>query len=185
MKLSSIAATLMAISVHANPFPAVAQEKAVVDAIESYLDFVEYGGATIFPEQIPKDEWKKFFVIDARDKDSSPKSISPTPPTLNGAVFWQSAPAFPRTSRYWCTAIRAHSQRRLGLRFGWQAMKTSLSCRAVSPSGKPKGASMPPPGQQDRPNTKHPATAATTLVSLIRQEERQASKVNAMPYWGA
>ncbi len=77
MKLSSIAATLMAISVHANPFPAVAQEKAVVDALESYLDFVEYGGATIFPEQIPKDEWKKFFVIDARDKDQFAKEHIP------------------------------------------------------------------------------------------------------------
>jgi rhodanese-related sulfurtransferase len=48
--------------------PAVANEDAV-KAMEEYLDFVEYGGATIFPEQIPKDDWKRFFVIDARDAE--------------------------------------------------------------------------------------------------------------------
>ena len=36
--------------------------------MEEYLDFVEYGGATIFPEQIPAEDWKKFFVIDARNR---------------------------------------------------------------------------------------------------------------------
>ncbi len=48
--------------------PALANDEAV-KAMEEYLDFVDYGGATIFPEQIPKEEWKKFHVIDARDKD--------------------------------------------------------------------------------------------------------------------
>jgi len=28
---------------------------------------VDYGGGVIFAEQIPKDEWPKFMVIDARD----------------------------------------------------------------------------------------------------------------------
>lgn len=41
--------------------------------MEEYLDFVDYGGATIFSEQIPKEEWKKFFIIDARDKDQFAK----------------------------------------------------------------------------------------------------------------
>lgn len=45
--------------------------------MESYLDFVEYGGATIFPEQILRDGWKKFFVIDARDKDQFAKENIP------------------------------------------------------------------------------------------------------------
>ena len=52
--------------------PAMANEEAV-NAMEEYLDFVDYGGATIFPEQIPKDDWKKFHVIDARDKDQYAK----------------------------------------------------------------------------------------------------------------
>ena len=55
-----------------------ADNKAVlIDEMAAYLDFVEYGGATIFPEQIPKDDWKKFFVIDARDKDQFSKENIP------------------------------------------------------------------------------------------------------------
>jgi len=45
--------------------------------MEAYLDFVDYGGATIFPEQIPKDDWNKFFVIDARDKEQFAKEHIP------------------------------------------------------------------------------------------------------------
>jgi rhodanese-related sulfurtransferase len=52
------------------PLHAFAQaDKAAIDAMEAYLDFVDYGGGVIFPEQIPKDDWTKFLVVDARDKD--------------------------------------------------------------------------------------------------------------------
>jgi rhodanese-related sulfurtransferase len=45
-----------------------ADNKALaVDEMEAYLEFVDYGGGVIFAEQIPADEWKKMFVIDARD----------------------------------------------------------------------------------------------------------------------
>jgi rhodanese-related sulfurtransferase len=60
-------ASLLVLTLNLPPTQALAEDKAVVDAMEAYLDFVDYGGATIFPEQIPKDDWKKFFVIDARD----------------------------------------------------------------------------------------------------------------------
>lgn len=64
-KLFSI--SLIALTLGAASLPAHANDKAVVDALEGYFEFVDYGGATIFPEQIPRDDWKKFFVIDARD----------------------------------------------------------------------------------------------------------------------
>lgn len=77
------ATSLLAIGLPAVPLAALADEnnKAVVAAMETYLDFVDYGGATIFPEQIPKDEWKKFVVIDARDvaqfaKEHIPSAIN-------------------------------------------------------------------------------------------------------------
>lgn len=35
--------------------------------MEEYLDFVDYGGATIFPEQIPAGDWNNFFIVDARN----------------------------------------------------------------------------------------------------------------------
>lgn len=40
---------------------------AVVDALSGYLDFAEYGSSLIWPEQIPADDWKKVFIVDARD----------------------------------------------------------------------------------------------------------------------
>jgi rhodanese-related sulfurtransferase len=77
MRRSLLTATLLAIAVQFTSMPAAADDKAVLDAMESYLDFVDYGGATIFPEQIPKDDWKKFFVVDARDKDQFIKEHIP------------------------------------------------------------------------------------------------------------
>ena len=48
--------------------PAFSDENpVVVDAIAGYMDFSEYGSSLIWPEQIPKDDWKKIFIVDARD----------------------------------------------------------------------------------------------------------------------
>lgn len=48
--------------------PVRAEENpAVVDALSGYLDFAEYGSSLIWPEQIPGDDWKKVFIVDARD----------------------------------------------------------------------------------------------------------------------
>ena len=45
-----------------------ADNKAIAtDEMEAYLEFVDYGGGVIFAEQIPKEEWPKMVVIDARD----------------------------------------------------------------------------------------------------------------------
>jgi rhodanese-related sulfurtransferase len=77
MKLSLLASALFAAALHLAPTAALADDKVLVDAMESYLEFVDYGGATIFPEQIPKDEWKKMFVIDARDKAQFDKGHIP------------------------------------------------------------------------------------------------------------
>ena len=49
-------------------FPVWADDKAkLVDELSGYLEFVDYGGGTIFAEQIPKGEYAKMLVIDARD----------------------------------------------------------------------------------------------------------------------
>ena len=48
--------------------PARAEENpAVVDALSGYMDFAEYGSSLIWPEQIPAEDWKKVFIVDARD----------------------------------------------------------------------------------------------------------------------
>ena len=48
--------------------PAVADDKAkLTDELSGYLEFVEYGGGTIFAEQIPKGEYSKMMISDARE----------------------------------------------------------------------------------------------------------------------
>lgn len=47
------------------------------DVMEAYLEFVDYGGGVIFAEQIPKDEWPKMLVIDARDAGQFAKGHIP------------------------------------------------------------------------------------------------------------
>ena len=48
--------------------PAWSEENpAVVDALSGYMDFAEYSSSLIWPEQIPADDWKKVFIVDARD----------------------------------------------------------------------------------------------------------------------
>jgi len=54
-----------------------AGENAVVKAMEEYLEFVDYMGGTIFPRQIPREEWKNFYVIDARDAEQYAKEHIP------------------------------------------------------------------------------------------------------------
>lgn len=57
---------------------AQADNKAIVtDEMEAYLEFVDYGGGVIFAEQIPKDEWSKMMVIDARDSAQVAKGHIP------------------------------------------------------------------------------------------------------------
>ena len=59
--VASLGLMLAASPVWANP-------KAItINEMEGYMEFVDYGGGVIFPEQIPKEDWKRIFVIDARD----------------------------------------------------------------------------------------------------------------------
>lgn len=68
MKSRHIFAVLMASASFMLLSPAHADSKAAaIDEMEAYLDFVEYGGGVIFAEQIPREDWSRFHVIDARD----------------------------------------------------------------------------------------------------------------------
>ena len=50
------------------PFVAQAQaDKATVNALEGYFDFVDANAGTLLPEQIPAEDYKKFLVLDVRD----------------------------------------------------------------------------------------------------------------------
>ena len=71
-QISFTLALLLAIS------SAMANDKAkIIDELSGYLEFVDYGGGTIFPEQIPKGEYAKMMVIDARDATQYAKEHIP------------------------------------------------------------------------------------------------------------
>ncbi|MBI4807847.1 MAG: rhodanese-like domain-containing protein [Nitrosomonadales bacterium] len=53
------------------------ENNEAVKAMEEYLAFVDYSGGTISAEQIPKEDWKRFHVIDARDKAQFDKEHIP------------------------------------------------------------------------------------------------------------
>jgi rhodanese-related sulfurtransferase len=58
--------------------PVMADPKAVlIDEISGYLEFIDYGGAVIFAEQIPRAEYSKMMVIDARDAGQFSKAHIP------------------------------------------------------------------------------------------------------------
>lgn len=48
-----------------------------IDEMAAYLEFVDYGGGVIFAEQIPKEEWPRMLVIDARDTGQFAKGHIP------------------------------------------------------------------------------------------------------------
>ncbi|MFA5626738.1 MAG: rhodanese-like domain-containing protein [Thiohalomonadaceae bacterium] len=58
--------------------PAYAEDSpAIVDALSGYMDFAEYSSSLIWPEQIPKDDWSKVFIVDARDAEQFAKEHIP------------------------------------------------------------------------------------------------------------
>lgn len=79
MKHILIAVALSSLMLTGAPKAAQAADtKAVlIDELSAYLDFVDYGGAVIFAEQIPKEEYSKMMVIDARDAGQFAKSHIP------------------------------------------------------------------------------------------------------------
>lgn len=77
MKLRSTITLALACATLAIAPAAWADKAQAIDEMEAYLEFVDYGGGVIFAEQIPKDDWKKFLVIDARDAGQFAKSHIP------------------------------------------------------------------------------------------------------------
>jgi len=68
---ATAAGLLLAPAAHAD------KQADATDVMEAYLEFVDYGGGVIFAEQIPKDEWPKMVVIDARDAGQFAKGHIP------------------------------------------------------------------------------------------------------------
>ena len=66
-----------AVSLWLSPVAHADNKAQAIDEMEAYLEFVDYGGGVIFAEQIPKADWAKMLVIDARDAGQFAKSHIP------------------------------------------------------------------------------------------------------------
>lgn len=77
-----LALTLMLAAASCLPLAAQAQaDKATINALEGYFDFVDANGGTIMAEQIPAEDYKRLFVLDVRDagqfaKDHIPGAVN-------------------------------------------------------------------------------------------------------------
>ena len=74
---SLILAAASAVSLLLAPAAHADNKALAIDEMEAYLEFVDYGGGVIFAEQIPKEEWPKMLVIDARDAGQFAKGHIP------------------------------------------------------------------------------------------------------------
>ena len=75
LTLDITAAALAPLAAHAQA------DKATINALEGYFDFVDANAGTILPEQIPADDYKRFHVLDVRDaaqftKDHIPGAVN-------------------------------------------------------------------------------------------------------------
>jgi rhodanese-related sulfurtransferase len=52
-------------------------DKATINALEGYFDFADANAGTILPEQIPAEDYKKFFLLDVRDAGQFAKDHIP------------------------------------------------------------------------------------------------------------
>ena len=95
--LTSLTKTIALVSLLLASMFANADDKGeAIKAMEDYLAFVDYGGATIFPEQIPAEDWKRFHVIDARDKAQYDKEHIPGATNLEWRRVLEKRDAIPR-----------------------------------------------------------------------------------------
>lgn len=106
---------------------ALADNKAVaMDEMAAYLEFVDYGGATIFPEQIPKSEYAKMMVIDARDAAQYSKEHIPNSVNIEWRQVLVKSSQIPKdkTVLIYCNTGSLSAQAGFALRVsGWENVK--------------------------------------------------------------
>ncbi len=67
-----------------------------VKVMEDYLAFADYGGATLSPEHIPKEDWPKYYILDARDKGQYDREHIPGAVNLEWRQVLEKRTAIPK-----------------------------------------------------------------------------------------
>lgn len=98
MKMRRITAALALTGLSLLPQLAVAEaDKQVIDAVESYFDFVDANGGTILAEQIPAEDYKKFYVLDVRDAGQFTKEHIPGAANIEWRKVFAERAKLPKT----------------------------------------------------------------------------------------
>ena len=107
--------------------PAVADDKAkLMDELSGYLEFVDYGGGTIFAEQIPKNEYSKMMIIDARDAGQYAKEHIPGAVNIEWRQVLAKSTSIPKDKAVliYCNTGSLSAQAGFALRVsGWENVK--------------------------------------------------------------
>jgi rhodanese-related sulfurtransferase len=107
--------------------PAVADDKAkLMDELSGYLEFVDYGGGTIFAEQIPKSEYSKMMIIDARDAAQFAKEHIPGAVNIEWRQVLAKSSSIPKDKAVliYCNTGSLSAQAGFALRVsGWENVK--------------------------------------------------------------
>ena len=107
--------------------PAVANDKAkLMDELSGYLEFVDYGGGTIFAEQIPKSEYSKMMIIDARDSAQFAKEHIPEAVNIEWRQVLAKSSKIPKDKAVliYCNTGSLSAQAGFALRVsGWENVK--------------------------------------------------------------
>lgn len=107
--------------------PAVANDKAkLMDELSGYLEFVDYGGGTIFAEQIPKSEYSKMMIIDARDAAQFSKEHIPGAVNIEWRQVLAKSSSIPKDKAVliYCNTGSLSAQAGFALRVsGWENVK--------------------------------------------------------------
>ncbi len=70
MKSTALALTLVWLSCSSPSVSAQDPIDAAIDAMETYLDFAEFGSGIVLPRQIADGEWKTYHIIDTRQAEN-------------------------------------------------------------------------------------------------------------------
>jgi rhodanese-related sulfurtransferase len=107
--------------------PVWADDKAkLIDELSGYLEFVDYGGGTIFAEQIPKSEYAKMMVIDARDAAQYAQGHIPGAVNIEWRQVLAKSGDIPKTQSVliYCNTGTLSAQAGFALRVsGWENVK--------------------------------------------------------------
>ena len=97
-----------------------------VDEMAGYLEFVDYAGATIFPEQIPRSEYEKMMIIDAREASQFNKEHIPAAVNIEWRTVLAASSKIPRDKPVliYCNTGTLSAQAGFALRVaGWENVK--------------------------------------------------------------